>query len=1003
MAAESVGQIGLDLVVNKNDFAKQMNGIEKMAKRAGAALAGAFAVKKIFEFGKACLELGSDLSEVQNVVDVTFPSMSVQIDEFAKNAITSFGLSETMAKKFTGTFGAMAESFGFSEKAAYEMSTTLTGLAGDIASFYNISQDEAYTKLKSVFTGETESLKELGVVMTQSALDAYAMANGFGKTTQAMSEAEKVALRYQFVQSKLSAAQGDFARTSDSWANQMRVLNLQMQSIMATIGQGLINLFTPIVKVINIVLGKIATLANAFKAFTELITGKKSSGTSGTGLKDLGASAEAAGIGMENASGAADNMTSSANKAGNAAKKAAKEMRALMGFDQINKLTDQSDTDVGTDAGSTGGSTGSALGSSVDFGSLAKGETVVDEVDGKFSSLLKKAKDLSRLFQKGFQIGFGDSEKKILSLKNHLSGISDSLFKIFTDTEVARSAEYLLDSIAMSFGKLVGSTASIGLTIADNFVGGIDGYLGRSGEYISERIASIFDVSSEITNIFGNNWTAFANTFSVFRGKNGKRITASIIGIFSDGFLGAVDLAGRFGRDIINTISAPFVENQELIKEAVDKTLEPIASALETVWTGCKETAEKALRVYDTYVAPLFESLRNGFTEIAANILEWYLIHIAPVLDSLSEKFDVVWSEHIQPFLDSFLQLFGNVAEMLKALWEEILQPLLQWMIDNILPVLGPILSDLGTAILTLLRVAADVCKGIIDSMSGLAQFFTGVFSGDWNKGMDGLEIATKGLQDALEAIFRFVKEEIFQRFDDYLQNIFEKDWTESFGEFGNVLNGFFDTVEKVWEEIKGIFEGIVNFVIGVFTGNWERAWQGVQDSFGRIFEGLVNLAKKPFNGIIDMINGLIGKINSFLRMLSNALSFDIGFDKPDWMGGGHVGFKYDVNLGQIGYIPRLANGGYVKPNTPQLAMIGDNRHQGEVVAPEGKLTEMAIAAAKAAGNNASQEMMMLLQQILELLKSLNLVALDEESLRKYFINKTNQNTRSNGKSELIL
>lgn len=162
MSADSVGQIGLDLVVNEGSFKKQMAGIQGLAKKAAAALAGAFAVKKIADFGAQCIELGSDLAEVQNVVDVTFPRMSKQIDQFTKNAAAQFGLSETMAKKFSGTFGAMAKAFGFGEKSAYEMSTALTGLAGDVASFYNISQDEAYTKLKSVFTGETESLKDLG-------------------------------------------------------------------------------------------------------------------------------------------------------------------------------------------------------------------------------------------------------------------------------------------------------------------------------------------------------------------------------------------------------------------------------------------------------------------------------------------------------------------------------------------------------------------------------------------------------------------------------------------------------------------------------------------------------------------------------------------------------------------------------------------------------------------------------------------------------------------------
>lgn len=160
MAATSVGEIGLDLVVNQNQFHKQMSGVMGLAKKAGVTMAAAFGVKKLVDFGKQCLELGSDLQEVQNVVDVTFPSMTAQVDKFAKSAAANFGLSESMAKKFTGTFGAMAKSFGFSEQAAYDMGSTLTGLAGDIASFYNISQDEAYTKLKSVFTGETESLKD---------------------------------------------------------------------------------------------------------------------------------------------------------------------------------------------------------------------------------------------------------------------------------------------------------------------------------------------------------------------------------------------------------------------------------------------------------------------------------------------------------------------------------------------------------------------------------------------------------------------------------------------------------------------------------------------------------------------------------------------------------------------------------------------------------------------------------------------------------------------------
>lgn len=273
---------------------QSFNGLGSAVKKIGLLIGGAFAVGKLVQFGKECVELGSDLAEVQNVVDVTFTTMSGKVNEFAKNAMTSAGLSETMAKRYVGTFGAMSKSFGFSEAQAYDMSTALTQLTGDVASFYNISQDLAYIKLKSVFTGETETLKDLGVVLTQSALDQYALANGYGKTTSAMTEQEKVALRLAFVQKQLSAASGDFIRTSDSWANQVRVMQLQLQSLKATVGQGLINIFTPVLKVINILLGKLATLANAFKSFTELITGKKSSGqTSGSGA---GLTGDASGV-----------------------------------------------------------------------------------------------------------------------------------------------------------------------------------------------------------------------------------------------------------------------------------------------------------------------------------------------------------------------------------------------------------------------------------------------------------------------------------------------------------------------------------------------------------------------------------------------------------------------------------------------------------------------------------------------------------------------------------
>nr|DAV99603.1 MAG TPA: minor tail protein [Caudoviricetes sp.] len=447
---------------------QSFDGLGSTVKKIGLLIGGVFAVGKLVQFGKECVALGSDLAEVQNVVDVTFTTMSDKVNEFAKNAMTSAGLSETMAKRYVGTFGAMSKSFGFSESQAYDMSTALTQLTGDVASFYNISQDLAYIKLKSVFTGETETLKDLGVVMTQSALDQYALANGYGKTTSAMTEQEKVALRFAFVQEQLSAASGDFIRTSDSWANQVRVMQLQLQSLKATVGQGLINIFTPVLKVINILLGKLATLANAFKSFTELITGKKSSGqTSGAGLAGTDAIADTAdqyGQAADNAEKLADANKKNAT----ATKKAKKETKSyLSSLDEVHKATSTGSNSSSTpsSSGGNGGTSGGLSGavSNVDYGSLAEGETALD----KISDSAKKLADLLKKLWKPFQDAWKKEGKNTIDAANiALSGIAKlaksvgkSLVEVWTNGTGTTMLTTML-KIAQNVLKTIGNIAS---------------------------------------------------------------------------------------------------------------------------------------------------------------------------------------------------------------------------------------------------------------------------------------------------------------------------------------------------------------------------------------------------------------------------------------------------------------------------------------------------------------------------------------------------------------
>lgn len=458
----NIGIINLGLDVNKALFNKQLNGIatgaQKMVtgafKPIGKMIGGALAVGSVVAFTKSCLDLGSNLSEVQNVVDVTFGSMAGKVNDFADTAIEKFGLFETVAKKMMGTYGAMSKAFGFNPQEVYDMSEAITGLTADVASFYNLETDEAYTKMKSIWTGETETLKDLGVVMTQTALDQYALNEGLGKTTAAMTEQEKVLLRYQFVQSQLSDASGDFARTSDGWANQVRVLTLRFQQLKATLGQGFINLFTPIVKMINTFIAGLQGAANAFLRLTEIITGKES-GSLGSVTSDLGDISGAAGD-------AGDNISNIGDSAAGAAKKA---QRALMGFDQIQKLSENSSSN------GSGGSTGgvSSTGSGAIASELSKANEEASKLEKNLVEMVDKVK-------KAWQTGDFTEIGEMIGQK-----INEGLGSVGWD-DVKKTVKKISKSVATFLNGAIEETdwSLVGGTIAEGIntgVLGIDTFL----------------------------------------------------------------------------------------------------------------------------------------------------------------------------------------------------------------------------------------------------------------------------------------------------------------------------------------------------------------------------------------------------------------------------------------------------------------------------------------------------------------------------------------------
>lgn len=240
---EQVGKKG------KQSFKEIDDGLNNLQSALGdlaSTIGLSFGLDSLIDFGKEAIGLASDIQEVQNVVDTSFGEMAGQVEEFAQTSIDSFGMSELTAKQTAGRFMSMSTALGLAQEQAADMALTVTGLTGDMASFYNVSQDVASTALASIWTGETESLKQFGIVMTQTNLEAYALSQGINKTWNEMTQAEQVQLRYNYVMEQTALAQGDFIKTQDSWANQQRILSESTDALAASIGQGLMESLTPL-------------------------------------------------------------------------------------------------------------------------------------------------------------------------------------------------------------------------------------------------------------------------------------------------------------------------------------------------------------------------------------------------------------------------------------------------------------------------------------------------------------------------------------------------------------------------------------------------------------------------------------------------------------------------------------------------------------------------------------------------------------------------------------
>ena len=622
-----------------------LGGLKSVIGKITGMIAAAFAVQKVVQFGAACVELGSNVAEVQNVVDTAFGSMAYKMEAFAASAVTNFGMSELAAKKTGSTYMAMAKGLGIAEERASDMAIALTGLTGDVASFYNITQEEADTKLKSIFTGETETLKELGVVMTQANLQAYAMAHGMNSNIQAMTQAEQVELRLAFVTDALSLAAGDFVKTQDSWANQTRILSMQWQQFMAIIGQALTTVLLPVVQVLNSIVSALIRMATTVNTVIGAIFGRtQTQAQAAAGANTaIGSSAQAAADGEQA-------LADSTKAAGKAAK------GALASFDDLNVLQQSSGSGSGTtpSVGAGGGGAGISGGMEAVEPPISAGiQKIVDKVQELLAPLRKISLDNLIHALESLRVAAEPLVKKLFE------GLEWAWYNLFiplaawTVEEAVPAFLEALSAALMVLNAAIEALQPVASWLWENFLKPIASWSGGLVvDFLNHMAESFRNLAEWITE----NQTAFAIAVGFFAVVSSWgticAVASTAVTVLGTAISFLLSPIGVVSAALVALV-ALFVLKGEEVKSGLQLIIDFLQNVFATNWANI--------------FGPVLGNILNGACVSVRSFLENVQLILTGLIDFVQGVFTGSWQQAWQGVQDIFSGIFGALVDIAKA------------------------------------------------------------------------------------------------------------------------------------------------------------------------------------------------------------------------------------------------------------------------------------------------------------------------------------------------
>lgn len=573
-----------------------------------------------------------------------------------------------------------------------------------------------------------------------------------------------------------------------------------------------------------------------------------------------------------------DSYNDSLNGTASAAKKAA---GALAKFDDLDVLQKQDD--------SGGGGAGTDVGDM--FEEVPVDPALVKWLDGlkaKLKPILDYAKELKDAFAQGFWDGLGDYEYRFDAIKKGLEQIKDALIDIWTDPAVLAAADRWAKSFMYMLGSLVGSIASIGLTIATALIGGLGQYLEDNTDRIKKYLISMFDIGTDINMLLADLFQSVAYIFEAFASESGIRFMAALIGVLADSAMGVTEIALKIGRDFLQMLILPITENAEAFKTALEGLLGSAATVLEGYKAMIDSVFDNFNEVYDTKFKPFFDSIANGLAQLVGTFLSVWNGEIQPVIDSVAAKLSELYSAYIAPLINSIVTLIGGLASILQSFWETFLMPIVEWVITYVVPVISQ-------AIGLLFEVIIQVIMQITEAITGIITFINDTVIPLWQAAWDDAGVIFEAFFDALDAVGQLMKD-LFSNLIKLIKQIIDKDW-----------KGAWDTAKTIFETFKTNVENIINTV-------------------KNLIETFVNWVSEKIQSVLDMIS------NIPKNLISGPLAQAIG---------GRMAVSYSMDAqptarSVMNNIPHLASGAVIRGGKPFAAILGDQpAGQTNVEAPE--------------------------------------------------------------------